>query len=184
MLTLQAASLSERSRRDASDASSSSDESDSDSSSDSSDSDSNGGDRSSDGSDSSRSDGSDSDADVTTASSDESDVTTATSDVSVTTVASDESVTTAPMDDCSLLSDYIEFDLSNVPEFTLGTISFDAPSSVYVLVVNDTAPTFFELLESTPSLFSNLSQAIDDAVDRNTRLSGRCVVLLPTQVGA
>ena len=76
------------------------------------------------------------------------------------------------MDDCSILRDYIEFELTGIPEQLFPGVFFFPSSSVYILVVNETVPTFFELLESTPSLFSNLSQAIDDAVDRNTRLSG------------
>ena len=33
-------------------------------------------------------------------------------------------------------------------------------------VLNDTVPTFLELLESTPSLFANISQVIDNAFSR------------------
>ena len=192
LLTLQLSFLNERSKRDASDESSSNDETYSDSSESNSDSDS-GSDSSSDGNDSdsdSTRDVSDSGSDrsvttasdddnattassddsvttaspddsVTTASSDES-VTTASPDDSVTTASSDDSGTTASMNDCSLLSDYIEFDLPTIPELETGFSPDNIPSPTFILILNETV-TFLELLESTPSLFANLSQVIADA---------------------
>ena len=159
-LLLQGASLSERNKRDASDASDVSDEADSSSdSSDDSDSNSGGSDSSSDDS-SNSSDESDSgnDRGVTTAASDES-VTTASNDGSVTTTSSDDSV------DCSPLRNYLDFELSSIPEITVDTV-VEGPSSLYILVLNQTAPTFLDLLDSTPLLFANISQAIDDASGR------------------
>ena len=132
MFTLQAVSLNERIKRDASD--------DSSSSSDVGDGSSDDNDSSSDESDSS-SDDSDGRSDDGEGSSDDND------------------------DACTLLRDYIERELSGFdPELTAGfPVLVFVPSSLYVRVLNDTAPTFLELLESTPSLFANLSQAIDDA---------------------
>ena len=74
----------------------------------------------------------------------------------------DDITTTAERDDCSLLSDYVEFELSELPELGSIGIQVTLPSPIFILVINETAPTFLEFLESTPSLFSNLSQAIDD----------------------
>ena len=148
MFTLQAVSLNERIKRDASDDSSSSDESDSDGSSDDNDGSSDDSDSSSDDSDGSSADNDSSSADNDSSSDD-----------------SDDGRSDDNDDACTLLRDYIEHELSGFdPELTAGfPVLVFVPSSLYVLVVNETAPTFLELLESTPSLFANLSQAIDDA---------------------
>ena len=141
-LTLQA-SLNGLSKRDASDGSDSGSDDSSDDSNSSSDSDS---------------------------SSDESDDVIIDSDdvrdESTTAASSDDSVTTASStDDCSNLRDYVESELPGIPALTPGGFS-SAPSSVYVRVLNETAPTFLELLESTPSLFANISQVINNAFSR------------------
>ena len=67
------------------------------------------------------------------------------------------------MDECSLLRDYIDVELPQLPP--PGSILL-SPSSIFVLILNETVPTFLELLESTPSLFGNLTQAIEDVVGR------------------
>ena len=142
LLKLQAASLHERSKRDASDANSSSDSS-----------------SSSDGSSSSSSGNvsDDSDSDGRDSSTTESNRSTTEGDSGTT-----ESTTATLMGDCALLGDYIDFELSNIPDRELFVGSFPDFSSFVILSINETAPTFLELLESTPSLFANISQAIDD----------------------
>ena len=101
-------------------------------------SDSGGDDSGGDGSDSSDSDGSDSGNDDSDRSSDSS-------------------------DDCSRLRHYIDFELSVIP---LSGNIFGDSKEVYTLVLTETVPTFLELLDSTPSLFANITQVIDDASRR------------------
>ena len=158
LLKLQVVSVNERNKRDASDSSDDSDASDS-SDNDISDSGSDESDSSRDESDSG-SDESDSGSDESDSGSDESD---SGSDESDSSRDESDSSSDSSDDDCSLLRDYIDFELSVTP--LSGNIFFDSVE-IYVLVLTDTVPTFLELLESAPSLFANLSQAIDDASDR------------------
>ena len=85
---------------------------------------------------------------------------------------SDESdvraTTAAPMvDECSLLGDYIEFEVAAIPpleprdEFSPPN-PIDAPTSDYILFINETAPALLALLDATPSLFADLSQDINN----------------------
>ena len=180
LATLQAASLSERSKRDASDETdSSSEENDSsESDSDGSDSSSSSSDSSSDESESSSEESdssvmesdsgarvSDSGTRVSDSGTTESDSGTTESDSTTTesdsTTTESDSDTTDGIDDCSLLGDYIDFELSVVPTPPGGIRT--APSSVYILVLNETLPILIALLQSTPSLFANFFQIIAGA---------------------
>ena len=94
-----------------------------------------------------------SDEDVTTASSDDSDVTTTSMDT---------------IDECALLRDYVDSQLSDIPQ---SRIVFLGPSALYVRVLNKTVPGLLELLESTPSLFANVSRVIGDTFGRSAEES-------------
>ena len=102
-----------------------------------------------------------SDEDVTTASSDDSDVTTTSMDT---------------IDECALLRDYVDSQLSDIPQ---SRIVFLGPSALYVRVLNKTVPGLLELLESTPSLFANVSRVIGDTFGRTAEESYTEVAALP-----
>ena len=71
------------------------------------------------------------------------------------------------MGECAQLRSYINSELSAEPRLpeAVQDLIF-GPSSLFVCVLDERVPTFLELLESTPSLFANLSQAIEDASGR------------------
>ena len=74
--------------------------------------------------------------------------------------------TTTPIDECLLVASYLEFELpvAAIPTaFGENFLAFTA-SPLFIAVFNETVPTFLELLESAPSLFTNLSLAIDATV--------------------
>ena len=73
-----------------------------------------------------------------------------------------DSSSDAAIDECALLRNYLDFKLPAVPEFRIDLL-YDPPSPLTIQVVNETAPTFLELLTSAPSLFANITQAIDDS---------------------
>ena len=103
--------------------------------------------------------------------SDESDVSDVDTDSAIksdttTSVGSTTSVdTTTSFDECALLAAYVETGLAAGPIPPVGPAAFvsQTSSSVFVAVLNETVPTFFDLLQSAPSLFADLSLAIDDA---------------------
>ena len=122
---------------------------------------------SSDDSSSESDDSSSSDSDVSSSESDAStderdDITTESDDI--TTERSDditttETDTTTPVDECALLGDFIESDVTVLP--------FVGSNSLlnFTLIIQ-TAQRFFDLLTSAPMVFGNFSLAINAALDQ------------------
>ena len=80
--------------------------------------------------------------------------------------SSDSDVSGAIDEECALLSDYIDNDLSAEPRIPADLDEFRfGPSSLYVSSLDERVPAFLSLLRSAPTLFDDLSQAIDCAVD-------------------
>ena len=73
----------------------------------------------------------------------------------------DENDQSASSADCSLLVDYIENELPDTLQLLPG-ILFNTSSALYELVITDTAPAVLELLESTPSLFDDITEDVNE----------------------
>ena len=79
--------------------------------------------------------------------------------------SSDSDVSSAIDEECALLSDYIDNDLSAEPRIPANLNDFRfGPSLLYVSALTERVPALFALLRSAPTLFADLSQAIDCAV--------------------
>ena len=98
--------------------------------------------------------------------------------------SSSDSDNTTPLDECALLGDYIATDLATLPITASGPIDLN--------LVNQVATAFFALMTSAPTLFADLSAAIDAAaneiegtagVDPLTELSPEFVALATDSCG-
>ena len=79
------------------------------------------------------------------------------SDSSSSSSSDGDSTTPTPVDECALLADYIATDLAAFPANNFNNLLFNIP------LANRVAPVFFDLLTSAPTLFADLSRAIDAA---------------------
>ena len=70
-----------------------------------------------------------------------------------------DSTTPTPVDECALLADYIATDLAAFPANNFNNLLLN------VTLANQVAPVFFDLLTSAPTLFADLSLAIDAAAN-------------------